>query len=109
MTHLHHVAYLTALLPLIDEVLERIAALCRAQGAEPVFLAYPIERAAVAAAVGATAEKIGVDVIDLHARFREGRSDAEYEALFVLDGHCNDVGYRLMGRMLAEHAESLLR
>ncbi len=89
--------------------LGRIAAECRRRGVEPVLLAYPIERAQVAMAVEQVAVRVGAAFVDLHARFRAGRSEADYEALFVLDGHCNDVGYRLMGEILAEHAAGLLR
>ena len=47
------------------------------------------------------ATELDCGFLDLHAAFR-ARAGADYDELFVLDGHCNDRGYRLMGDLVAE-------
>ncbi|MBK8976051.1 MAG: SGNH/GDSL hydrolase family protein [Planctomycetes bacterium] len=89
--------------------LAQIVRRCREAGAEPILLTYPIERAQVAAAVRQVAAALQVEVIDLLAEFRARCDPAACAKLFTLDGHCNDDGYRLVGRIVAERIAPRLR
>ena len=89
--------------------IERIAAVCQQHGTELVLLTYPLEHGEVASVMRTMGKQLGVDVVDVLERFAALNQGAAFDALFVLDGHCNDAGYRLMGEIVAAHARARLR
>ncbi|MEO0479317.1 MAG: GDSL-type esterase/lipase family protein [Planctomycetota bacterium] len=88
-------------LKVLSQNLRAMVFACRERGAEPVILTYPGGRDELAEAHREIARSLGVDCVDLQQHFkeilrREARSD-----WFVTDNHCNDRGYREMGRVIA--------
>ena len=85
----------------LEQNLERIVAACRAAGAEPVLLDYPLDRPSILAAVDRVAEVRGVARLRLGEHFARLVAQGRREDWYVADGHCNDRGYIEMGKLVA--------
>ncbi|MBK8978539.1 MAG: hypothetical protein IPM29_21795 [Planctomycetes bacterium] len=91
---------------LTDNLLQ-IVALCRAHGAEPVLLTYPMRRPRIEAAVRAAAGEAAVRVVDLRAPFDAALRTTPRDELFILDGHPTPRGYDLMAETVAAELVAL--
>jgi hypothetical protein len=84
--------------------LRQIAQRCRAAGAIPVFLSYPIPRGPVDLAAKAVAQETGASWIPMWPEFEERLATRRREDLFVPDGHCTDEGYGVVAHLVAKDA-----
>ncbi|MEM7199431.1 MAG: SGNH/GDSL hydrolase family protein [Planctomycetota bacterium] len=94
----HHRDYADVL----EQNLRQLVAWCRRVGAEPVLLDYPSHIAEVDAVVTKLHEELRVDRVYVSAEFARALRTTRQEALFVEDGHCNDVGYGMMARLVLQ-------
>jgi hypothetical protein len=85
---------------LVDH-LEQIVRYCRSHGAEPLLVTYPFHGDAVEKAQRTAARETGSTLVEVTARFDQLLSEHPREEFFVLDGHCNDVGYRSIAEEVA--------
>lgn len=85
----------------LEAHLRDAAALCAAHGAQTVFLMYPFDAPAIAAAQRKAAEATGSELVSMRAAFTNALREHRREDLFIADGHCTDAGYGLMGRTAA--------
>jgi lysophospholipase L1-like esterase/tetratricopeptide (TPR) repeat protein len=91
---------------LADHLIQAIAR-CRARGAVPIVLTYPMAHKVEALQRGAG--QLGVDVVDVRARFDRELLSRSRDELFVVDGHCNDAGYAIVAELVAEVVRKHLR
>ncbi|HET6163869.1 MAG TPA: SGNH/GDSL hydrolase family protein [Planctomycetota bacterium] len=85
---------------LVDH-LEQVVRYCRDHGAEPLLVTYPFHGDAVEKAQRAVARETGAQLVEVTARFDQLLTEHSREELFVLDGHCNDFGYRSIAEEVA--------
>jgi hypothetical protein len=50
-----------------------------------------------------------VDFVDIQKRFEAIAATGDVENYYVADGHCSDLGYAEIARLVAEHAMRLPR
>ena len=81
---------------------------CTAHGAQPVLLTYPFPILDVEAVQVELARTTEAELVAIRERFQSELRRRSREELLIPDGHCNDAGYALMGRMAAEMARKLL-
>ncbi|MCA8943179.1 MAG: hypothetical protein KDB80_11520, partial [Planctomycetes bacterium] len=96
-----------AWVPVLEANLELAIERCRAAGSHVLLGDYPFLDPALDEAVRRVAERTGVELVSIHARFPQDR--ARHAALFVADGHCNDAGYRIVAQAFADAIERLVR
>jgi lysophospholipase L1-like esterase len=85
---------------LVDH-LEQIVRYCRSHGAEPLLVTYPFHGDVVEKAQRTAARETGATLVDVTGRFDQLLSEHPREEFFVLDGHCNDAGYRSIAEEVA--------
>ena len=81
---------------------------CVAHGAQPVLLTYPFPMPEVEAIFNKLASQTTARVIGIRERFEIALRQQKRDELFMPDGHCNDEGYQIMGKAVAEVASRLL-
>jgi lysophospholipase L1-like esterase len=89
--------------------LARIVDVCRAAGAEPVLMDYPLDRPSIAQAADEVANLRGVARVRLGEEFRTLVAGSRREDWYIADGHCNDRGYAAMGRIVARDVAARIR
>ncbi|MGH7151517.1 MAG: hypothetical protein ACREIU_12505, partial [Planctomycetota bacterium] len=70
---------------------------------------YPLPTPAMDFVKRRVAEETGSGWVDLPAIFSAHLQTRRREDLFVADGHCNDAGYEVMAKEVAEDALRRLR
>lgn len=100
---------------MIDVYAENLAVIIRKvkrAGAVPVVVTYPMDIPLIRAAQIRVAAAEQARLVDLTAHFlglQKGMPPKEYfETYFVADGHCNDLGYRIMGELVAAELRKVL-
>ncbi len=87
----------------IRQIVER----CQHAGAEPILVSYLRVRPRFDPVIRRISES-GVAYVDLHGEFRRARTEGTAEELFVSDGHCSDLGYRLIAEKVHAHISGRL-
>ena len=98
------------LVEVLQHHLGLVAAVCAAAESRCVLLNYPPEKYAVPGlneALRSAASEVGVELIDVEARFHALGDRKARAPYFVTDGHCSDLGYGVMARSVLEHAREL--
>ena len=91
---------------------ERIVAHCRESGSRCVILTYPggpYAKRGLNDNLKRVAAHLGVAVIDMEPVFAAAGKEAPAEALYVVDGHCSDLGYGKIAAAVYRHAVAVLR
>jgi len=86
----------------LEAHLRQAVALCRSRGATPLLLSYPFrdrQQHPVFARFSADDE---LRRVSLHVEFERLLQDHAREEYFVADGHCNDAGYDVIARLVAD-------
>ena len=83
--------------------------LCRAAGAEPVLLDYPLDRPSITTAVREVGVASGVGTLLLGEHFAGLVRQSSRADWYVADGHCNDRGYVELGRLVARDVASRIK
>ncbi len=89
--------------------LARIVSVCRAAGAEPVLLDYPLDRPSITTAVREVGVASGVGTLLLGEHFAGLVRQSSRADWYVADGHCNDRGYVELGRLVARDVASRIK
>lgn len=92
-------------LPVADVLeahLRQAVALCRSLGATPVVLGYPFRDRNLHEVLDRLASDDDLRRVTLHHEFDRLQKTAPRETWFVPDGHCNDAGYEIVARLVAE-------
>ncbi|MEM7198745.1 MAG: GDSL-type esterase/lipase family protein [Planctomycetota bacterium] len=85
----------------LEANLRRLIETCRAAGAEPVLLDYPLRLPEVERVTKVLRNELGVGLIEVGALFEELLRTQAREELFVPDGHLNDAGYVILAERVA--------
>lgn len=92
---------------ILREHLRQIVHKVRAAGARCVLLTYPggaFARPGLNEDIRAAAVELGVDLIDVEARFSELAASEDTQRLYVADGHCSDLGNAVIAELCAADA-----
>ncbi len=92
----------------LEHHLRGIVARCRAHGAQPVLLTYPMPVPDLEAVQGEVARALSLELVPVRAAFDTELGRRSRQDLFIYDGHCSDAGYALMGQVAASAASRLL-
>ncbi len=100
----------------VDEVLvvleghyREMIRLIRDAGAIPVMLMYPFQRDELEALQQRVAQETGTSLMPIRPTFDDEARRVGRETLWAADGHPNDSGYALMGRLVVQDAVTRLR
>ncbi|MCB9885121.1 MAG: hypothetical protein H6838_06485 [Planctomycetes bacterium] len=93
----------------LEQHLLEIGRLCRERGVALVVLGYPFPHPELERVQREAAGRLGVPFVPLRERFDEELRTRPREDLFVRNGHCSDAGYELVGEVVAQVIEPLLR
>lgn len=75
---------------------------CRSLGVRCVVVGYPFRHDGLEAAQRRAATRIGAPFVDANDAFARTIGDGDGAELFVANGHCNDSGYELLAKLVAE-------
>ncbi|MBI5851107.1 MAG: hypothetical protein HZB39_08780 [Planctomycetes bacterium] len=84
------------------EHVAQIAERCRASGATPVLIGYPNRTSFPDEYLADVAKRAGMEFHSTVTRFEARLAQEPAAALFVADGHCNDVGYALLAQVVRD-------
>jgi lysophospholipase L1-like esterase len=90
------------------ENLRAIADLCRAAGAEPLFVTYPFAQPDIEGVCAEVAEAAGVRLVSTLEPMQRTLEGHAQDDFFVADGHCNDAGYAVIADAVAGVLGALL-
>jgi lysophospholipase L1-like esterase len=79
-----------------------VVALCEQRGIGVTLLGYPHEVLGHDAIIGKAAASSGADLLQIRSEFDGQLETRKREELFVSDGHCNDRGYGIVARLVAD-------
>jgi lysophospholipase L1-like esterase len=75
---------------------------CRRRGIRFLVVGYPFRHDGLEAAQRRAAAQLGAPFVDVRAAFTAALQGADRSSLFVANGHCNDAGYELLAKVVAE-------
>ena len=79
-----------------------IAEAVESAGATPVVVTYPRPLTNLGDRIREAAEESNALLVDLQPVFDEILRSSPYDAYFIPDGHCNDRGYTVLAREVAD-------
>jgi hypothetical protein len=81
---------------------------CRERGIRFLVVGYPFRHDGLEGAQRRAAARLNVPFVDVRAAFTAALGTADRSALFVANGHCNDAGYELLAKVVADAALAAL-
>jgi lysophospholipase L1-like esterase len=75
---------------------------CHQRGIRFLVVGYPFRHDGLEGAQRRAAARLGAPFVDVRAAFAAALQGADRGSLFVANGHCNDAGYELLAKVVAE-------
>ena len=75
---------------------------CRRRGIRFLVVGYPFRHDGLEGAQRRAAQRLGAPFVDVRAAFTAALQGVDRSALFVANGHCNDAGYELLAKVVAD-------